>query len=49
MSDINMLVVLPGRERTEQEYRSLLTQADFQIAAIHPTASLMSIIEATST
>ncbi len=42
--DLNMLVALPGRERTEEEFRDLLTAAGFQLARIIPAAGV-SIIE----
>lgn len=44
--DINMLVVLGGRERTEQEYRTLLATAGFVLSRLVPTASPMTVLEA---
>ncbi len=34
--DLNMLVLLGGRERTEEEYRSLLADAGFRLDRVHP-------------
>jgi SAM-dependent methyltransferase len=46
--DMNMLVLSDGgRERTEPEYRQLLDQAGFTLARVIPTASPLSVIEAT--
>jgi hypothetical protein len=42
--DLNMLVVLPGRERTEEEFRDLYAAAGFQLTRIIPTGGV-SIIE----
>lgn len=44
-SDINMLVNTGGRERREDEWRALLSEAGFQISGISPTASPFSVIE----
>jgi hypothetical protein len=44
--DVAMLVVTGGRERTEAEYSGMLERAGFELSAVHPTASLMSVIEA---
>ena len=44
--DINMLVTVGGRERTEQEYRTILAQASFAVIRVLPTDSLLAIIEA---
>jgi hypothetical protein len=41
------LRALPGGiERTEEEYRFLLEQADFQLNSISPTASVITVVEA---
>jgi hypothetical protein len=45
--DLNMLVVLGGRERTEEEYRALLRAAGFRLERVLPTHSPFSVIEAT--
>ena len=43
--DINMLVTVGGRERTEDEHRALLQTSGFELARIIPTASQLSLIE----
>src|SRR5262245_3271598 len=45
-TDVNMLVLLGGRERTEAEYRAPLDSAGLRLARITPTASDFSIVEA---
>ena len=45
--DLNMLVLLGGRERTEEEYRRLLGAAGFRLERVIPTHSPFSVIEAT--
>ena len=45
--DINMLVLLGGRERTEDEYGRLFAAAGFRLERIIPTHSPFSVIEAT--
>jgi C-methyltransferase len=47
-TDLEMLVSNAGRERTGDEYQNLLQQADFHITRIVPTASPLSIVEATA-
>jgi hypothetical protein len=37
--DLGMLTLLPGRERTVEEYRSLLATAGFRLARVIPTGS----------
>jgi SAM-dependent methyltransferase len=44
--DLNMLVMLGGRERTEEEYRCLLQEAGFRLEQVIPTHSPFSVIEA---
>lgn len=44
--DLHMLVLLTGRERTETEYRDLLTLADLRLTRVIPIAAGASIIEA---
>ena len=44
--DLNMLVILGGRERTEQEYRTLLEEGGFQVTRVIPTEAEVSVIEA---
>jgi hypothetical protein len=45
--DINMLVTVGGRERTEQEYSTLLAYAGFLVTRLFPTSAPLTIIEAT--
>ena len=45
MSDLNMLAVGGGRERTEAEYRALLEAAGLRLTRMVPTQSLMSVVE----
>jgi hypothetical protein len=44
--DVLMLMVTGGRERTEEEYRSLLRLNGFEPTRVIPTSSSCSIIEA---
>jgi hypothetical protein len=46
LADIQMLLVLSGRERTELEFRELLESEGFSIRRIIPTSAPESIIEA---
>ena len=46
MTDITMLLVAGGRERTADEYRALLAGAGFAVRRIVPTRSPASVIEA---
>lgn len=43
--DLEMLLFLTGRERTEEEYRALLERAGFELKRIVPTPSPYSVIE----
>lgn len=45
VSDLNMLVLTGGRERTEGEYRTLLGRAGFRLARVVPSRALVSLIE----
>jgi len=45
-SDLNMLVLPGGRERTEREYAALFDAADLQLTGVVHTSSRVSIIEA---
>jgi SAM-dependent methyltransferase len=45
VSDLNMLVLTGGRERTEGEYRALLGRAGFRLSRVVPTRALVSLIE----
>src|SRR5215813_3965726 len=44
--DYIMLIVMGGRERTEEEYDSLLREADLRLNNVAPTGSPLSVIEA---
>lgn len=44
--DLEMLVLLEGRERTPREYEQLLHASGFHLSAIRPTPSTFSIVEA---
>jgi O-methyltransferase domain len=46
LTDITMLLVTGGRERTAQEYQALLADAGFSVTRIVPTRSPASVIEA---
>jgi hypothetical protein len=46
MTDIVMLAIPGGQERTEKEYRSLLGKAGFHLARVVPTDSAVSVVEA---
>jgi hypothetical protein len=45
-TDLEMLALPGGQERTEQEYRDLLASAGFKLTRFLPTRSLASVIEA---
>jgi hypothetical protein len=45
--DLNMLVMSGGRERTKDEYCSLLEEGGFRLARVIPTLAPVSILEAT--
>lgn len=44
--DMEMLVLVTGKERTEEEYRALLQASGFQLNAILPTQSVVQVLEA---
>jgi hypothetical protein len=46
LMDLNMMVMLSGRERTLAEYDALLQAADLRVTVVKPTATPMAIIEA---
>jgi hypothetical protein len=46
MLDMVMLVVPGGQERTEAEYRPLLSTAGFRLSRVVPTDSAVSVVEA---
>jgi SAM-dependent methyltransferase len=43
--DLAMMTVTGGRERTEDEFATLLAEAGFQLISVTPTATLLSLIE----
>ncbi len=46
MSDLNMLAVTGGKERSEREWRALLERSGLECVAVHPVAEdLVSIVE----
>jgi len=47
ISDLNMLAMMGGQERTEAEWCELLTDAGYAGIAIRPTGTPFSVIEAT--
>jgi O-methyltransferase domain len=47
-SDLNMMLMTGGCERTEGEYRALLEAAGLRVARVVPTPSPMSVVEARS-
>ena len=50
LMDLNMLVMAPtGRERTESEFRDLLSKAGFSLTRFIPTAGALSIAESRPT
>jgi hypothetical protein len=46
MSDLNMLAVTGGRERSEREWRTLLETAGFRLTGVYPVGSDVGIVEA---
>lgn len=46
LTDLNMMVMVGGLERTTAEFRSLLGQAGFQLDRVLPTGTEFSLIEA---
>jgi hypothetical protein len=46
VSDLNMLVMTGGRERTEAQFKSLLDSAGFSVLSVRATNTALSIIEA---
>jgi hypothetical protein len=44
--DLDMLLFVGGRERTEQEYAALLGRAGFELTRVVPTISPISLVEA---
>jgi SAM-dependent methyltransferase len=48
LRDLNMLVLLPGRERTAREYAGLIARAGLRLDRIISNASAVSIVEASA-
>jgi SAM-dependent methyltransferase len=48
LADLNMLVLLPGRERTEREYAALIARAGLRLDRVIAIASPVSVIEASA-
>lgn len=48
LMDLNMMVLLTGRERTLDEYRRLIEKAGFRLSKVKPIRSPMVVIEATT-
>ncbi|WP_433598106.1 methyltransferase [Nocardia sp. CA-135953] len=46
LTDLNLLALFGGKERTEREYRDLLAAAGFEITGIVPTPAAVSVLEA---
>ena len=46
ISDLNMLAMMGGQERTEAGWREFLTDAGYAGIAIRPTGTPFSVIEA---
>jgi hypothetical protein len=44
--DIQMMVVVPGKERTKEEFAALFKQAGLKLARVIPTSCPLSVIEA---
>ena len=46
LTDLEMLVMTGGMERTEGEFRTLLAEGSFTLRRVVPTASVYALIEA---
>jgi len=46
-TDLNMLALLTGKERTEADFKTLLSRAGFSLTQVVPTGGMSSIIEGT--
>ncbi len=44
--DLDMMIFVGGRERTERQFATLLDRAGFRLARVVPTVSMISVIEA---
>jgi hypothetical protein len=47
ISDMQMLVLLGGRERSREEFQALLDHSGFRLTAVVLTQTFVSVIEAT--
>jgi precorrin-6B methylase 2 len=45
LTDLNMMVMTTGRERSVRDYERLFTEAGLRLAAVVPTATSMSVLE----
>ena len=45
MEDVQMMVMLDGQERTEQQYATLMRAAGLRLTQVLPTASIFQLIE----
>jgi hypothetical protein len=45
MEDVQMLVMLDGQERTEEQYATLMRAAGLRLTQVLPTASIFQLIE----
>jgi len=46
LADLNMLVLLPGRERTQRQYADLISRAGLRLDCVTDATSSISVIEA---
>ena len=46
ITDMQMLVITGGRERTREEFEKLLSENGFRMTALLPTKSFVSLVEA---
>ena len=46
LMDMNMLVMLGGRERTSGEYTALLKRCGYEVERVIPTGGMFGVIEA---
>jgi L-alanine-DL-glutamate epimerase-like enolase superfamily enzyme len=46
LSDINMMIMTGGRERTEDEFRQLLSESGFQVVSAKPVHEWVGLLEA---
>jgi hypothetical protein len=46
LMDMNMLVMLGGRERTAGEYTAILKRCGYEVERVIPTGGMFSVVEA---